>query len=198
MELFPAVVIGGPPDSGKSTLTYNLTRALRQRGVPHYVLRAAPDGEGDWANEADQHLVRTILAPARWTVDFVEHICQSLAQRHLPLIVDAGGRPAEWQEVIFDHCTHAVLLTPDEASRAEWQARAARHNLFLVADLHSALNGFGAVTAEVPPPLAIGTVELADGRRVKGFVCELGGLADAVDITASGGWRAHMAGAPAV
>jgi allophanate hydrolase len=51
--------------------------------------------------------------------------------------------------------------------------------------------GFGAVTAEVWPPLAVGTVELVDGRSVKGFVCELGGLVGATDITASGGWRAH-------
>ncbi|MCC5950992.1 MAG: allophanate hydrolase [Acidimicrobiia bacterium] len=52
-------------------------------------------------------------------------------------------------------------------------------------------DGFARLTVEVPPPLAIGTVVLADGRSVKGFVCELGGLTGAVDITASGGWRAH-------
>ncbi len=50
MELFPAILVGGPPHSGKSVLTYSLTQALRRRGVDHYVLRAAPDGEGDWAN----------------------------------------------------------------------------------------------------------------------------------------------------
>jgi allophanate hydrolase len=55
--------------------------------------------------------------------------------------------------------------------------------------------GLGAVTAEVPPPLAIGTLELADGRWVKGFVCEPLGLLGATDITASGGWRRHLASA---
>ena len=34
------------------------------------------------------------------------------------------------------------------------------------------VHGFGAVVARVPAPLAIGTVELADGSRVKGFLCE--------------------------
>lgn len=48
---------------------------------------------------------------------------------------------------------------------------------------------FGAFTQEVPPPLAIGTVELADGTAVKGFVCEPAGLEGAVDITDHGGWR---------
>ena len=53
--------------------------------------------------------------------------------------------------------------------------------------------GFGAFTAEVPPPLAIGTVTLADGSSVKGFVCEPIGLAGARDITGFGGWRAWLA-----
>ena len=32
--------------------------------------------------------------------------------------------------------------------------------------------GFGALTASVAPPLAIGTIELEDGEAVKGFLCE--------------------------
>jgi allophanate hydrolase len=52
------------------------------------------------------------------------------------------------------------------------------------------LDRLGEVVASVPPPLAIGTVALADGRAVTGFVCEQGGLAGAEDITAFGGWRA--------
>ncbi|KAF4984779.1 hypothetical protein FDECE_17027 [Fusarium decemcellulare] len=45
--------------------------------------------------------------------------------------------------------------------------------------------------ATIPPPLAIGSVELQDGSRVHGFVCEPLGLEDAVDITSRGGWRAY-------
>lgn len=56
---------------------------------------------------------------------------------------------------------------------------------------------FGAFTAEVPPPLAIGSLELADGTWVKGFVCEPSGLEGAADITAHGGWRAYRAAQPA-
>jgi allophanate hydrolase len=52
---------------------------------------------------------------------------------------------------------------------------------------------FGAFTAEIPPPLGIGTLELADGRLVKGFICEPAGLAGAEDITSFGGWRAYLA-----
>ena len=52
---------------------------------------------------------------------------------------------------------------------------------------------FGSFVAEVPPPLAIGTVTLADGSTVKGFVAEPRALTGATDITALGGWRAYIA-----
>ncbi|RPJ45157.1 MAG: allophanate hydrolase, partial [Betaproteobacteria bacterium] len=51
----------------------------------------------------------------------------------------------------------------------------------------------GAFLADVPPPLAIGTLRLADGREVKGFLCEACAVADARDITAFGGWRRYLA-----
>jgi allophanate hydrolase len=53
---------------------------------------------------------------------------------------------------------------------------------------------FGSFVAEVPPPLAIGTVTLADGTSVKGFVAEPRALTGAEDITHLGGWRAYIAG----
>lgn len=52
---------------------------------------------------------------------------------------------------------------------------------------------FGTFVAEVPPPLAIGTVTLADGSSVKGFVAEPRAMTGAEDITALGGWRAYIA-----
>ncbi len=52
---------------------------------------------------------------------------------------------------------------------------------------------FGAFVAAVPPPLAIGTVLLADGRSVKGFVCEAWAVSGAEDISAHGGWRNYLA-----
>ncbi len=53
---------------------------------------------------------------------------------------------------------------------------------------------FGSFVAEVPPPLAIGTVQLADGTSVKGFVAEPRALTGAEDITHLGGWRAYIGG----
>ena len=52
---------------------------------------------------------------------------------------------------------------------------------------------FGSFVAEVPGPLAIGSVTLASGEVVKGFVAEPRATVGAEDITHLGGWRAYIA-----
>jgi allophanate hydrolase len=51
----------------------------------------------------------------------------------------------------------------------------------------------GAFLQGIPAPLGLGTVVLADGETVNGFICEAAGLDGARDITAFGGWRAYLA-----
>jgi allophanate hydrolase len=54
----------------------------------------------------------------------------------------------------------------------------------------------GSFMCLVGAPLAIGTVELADGGSERGFVCEPRGVAPdsgALDITGHGGWRGFLA-----
>jgi allophanate hydrolase len=51
---------------------------------------------------------------------------------------------------------------------------------------------FGSFVAEIPPPMGIGNVELADGSIVKGFICEPYALPGAEEITTLGGWRNYL------
>ena len=51
---------------------------------------------------------------------------------------------------------------------------------------------FGDFVSGIPAPLGIGTIELADGSAVQGFVCESYATAAARDITDFGGWRAYL------
>jgi allophanate hydrolase len=53
---------------------------------------------------------------------------------------------------------------------------------------------FGAFINDVPAPLAIGRVHLADGSTVAGFLCESIAVEGAEEITHFGGWRAYLAG----
>ena len=54
-------------------------------------------------------------------------------------------------------------------------------------------SAFGSFVALIPAPLGIGTLQLADGREVKGFICEGWAADTARDVTAFGGWRAYIA-----
>jgi len=56
----------------------------------------------------------------------------------------------------------------------------------------------GRLMLTVAPPLAIGTVELADGSAAPGFVCEGYAAATVPDISRFGGWRGYLAAAVSV
>lgn len=55
------------------------------------------------------------------------------------------------------------------------------------------LHNYGSFVALIPAPLGIGTLTLADGSGVQGFVCEALATEGAQDISHHGGWRAYMA-----
>lgn len=52
---------------------------------------------------------------------------------------------------------------------------------------------FGAFVARVKAPLVVGTVMMADGTGVKGFLCESYALSQASDISEHGDWRRYRA-----
>ncbi len=54
------------------------------------------------------------------------------------------------------------------------------------------LRHVGSFLALIPAPLGLGSIELADGRRVHGFLCESHAVEQASDITSFGGWRAYL------
>ena len=47
----------------------------------------------------------------------------------------------------------------------------------------------GSFLNAIPPPLALGSIRLADESHVKGFLCEPAGIEGASEITHLGGWR---------
>lgn len=158
VNLLPAILIGGPPNAGKSVLFYSLTVALYERGIKHHIIRACPDGEGNWFQEIhsvlDRDAIRLIkvASKADWTPAFVEGICQDLQRRHAPLLVDMGGQPRDWQHCILHNCTHSVLLfhNPDSEQTHFWQQLLRSTNLQPLAYLHSIRDGESVVTEETP------------------------------------------------
>ncbi len=54
--------------------------------------------------------------------------------------------------------------------------------------------GVGRLLARIPAPLGLGSVTLADGSDVTGFLCEAAGIDGCEDITSYGGFRAFAEG----
>ncbi|GHK03196.1 amidase [Streptomyces sp. Y2F8-2] len=52
--------------------------------------------------------------------------------------------------------------------------------------------GLGRLLTALPRPMTLGSVELADGSRVPGFLCEPSALTDTEDITEYGSWRTYV------
>jgi allophanate hydrolase len=51
---------------------------------------------------------------------------------------------------------------------------------------------FGSFVVRIPVPLGIGTITLASGENVQGFLCERYAIAGAEDISRFGGWRRYL------
>jgi allophanate hydrolase len=51
---------------------------------------------------------------------------------------------------------------------------------------------FAEFVSGIPAPLGLGTISLADGASVQGFLCEAYATEGAHDITRFGGWRAYL------
>ena len=180
--------------------------ALRQRVEAHF--QAHPGRHGGWALGLKTILILIALAGAYLSVaalpppppldlgDRMDTIKLAVVGAHLE------GMPLHWQ------------LTSRNASLVGAFTTAPTYRLYAMADsvppkpalVHSEegaaialevyeldMASFGSFVAEVPPPLAIGTVQLADGSSVKGFVAEPRALTGAEDITHLGGWRAYIA-----
>jgi allophanate hydrolase len=54
------------------------------------------------------------------------------------------------------------------------------------------IENYGAFVTGVPAPLGFGTLTLADGKSVNGFLCEHYATLNAVDISHLGGWRKYL------
>lgn len=107
-----------------------------------------------------------------------------------------GGRLLEATRTAPDYKLYALSTAPPKPGMLRVEAGAGSSIELEVWALPAA--AFGKFVAAIPPPLSIGTIRLADGRGVKGFIVEPADIRGARDISAFNGWRAFMAEKAAV
>ncbi|WP_247443593.1 allophanate hydrolase [Bradyrhizobium sp. 197] len=102
-----------------------------------------------------------------------------------------NGHLIEATRTAADYKLYALKTTPPKPGMLRVEADKGASIELEIWSLSS--SAFGKFVNAIPAPMAIGTVRLADGRTVKGFLVEPEVLGDARDITDYGGWRAYMA-----
>jgi len=101
-----------------------------------------------------------------------------------------GARLLEQAQTAPDYRLYALATTPPKPGMLRVSAGAGSSIELELWALSAA--SFGKFVAAVPPPLSIGTVRLADGGSVKGFIVEAADIDGAREISAFGGWRAFV------
>ncbi|MFD6451092.1 allophanate hydrolase [Nocardia sp. NPDC060220] len=154
----------------------------------------------------------TIAVPA-----FADQSAVDLAARILgtpaPLLVETGvplavfgahlrGQPLHWQleqlgarfagEIATSDAYRLTALDttpakPGLVRHGEGHGAPILGELFLVSPA-----GLGRFLAELPPPMALTSIDLSDGRAVVGFACSYDAAVAATDITRYGSWVAYL------
>ena len=149
----PTILIGGPPNSGKSVFSNALRQSLLHQGQRVFLHRASWDGEGNWAYEADNTaLVDSLVRHNEFRIhedpktakeipNFFERQAKTVTNlRQLTdcLLVDTGGLPQIEKIPLVEQCSHYIVISrlPDEIEK--WHKLCAS-KLTALAVIHSIL-----------------------------------------------------------
>lgn len=185
-----------------------LPAAMRNDGIPFGVTLLAPAGHDaklaslGRAFHADTRLAigakaipQSALAPLPSTL-VRDEIAIAVVGAHLSgmalnhELMTRGGRLLEAATTAPDYRLFALDTTPAKPGLLRIEAGTGTAVALELWALSAA--NFGQFVASVPPPLSIGTIRLADGREVKGFIVESAATEGARDISSFGGWRAYV------
>ena len=113
------IVFCGPSHSGKSVFIANLIDKLPTDA--YTIVRACPDGEGNWSNNKNQKETSIVRKKGEFTKSFIDDACKVIDnQTNKIVLVDVGGIISKENEQVFKHCDSFVVLSNDEKKKNEW------------------------------------------------------------------------------
>ncbi|NEZ59126.1 CRISPR-associated ring nuclease Crn3/Csx3 [Adonisia turfae] len=148
-QLGPALLVVGPPDSGKSIFSHQLFVTLVKDYPDIYLQRAHWDGEGNWIlelpensadseREAFKSIYKGGLTDRFFT--YQGQAIQSLRQQKALVIVDAGGMVQPEKQSLLNACTHYLIISSTPEAIDPWHKFCKNQgNLKPVAVIHSTL-----------------------------------------------------------
>lgn len=143
------VVFCGPPHSGKSVFIANLIDKLPTDA--YTIIRACPDGEGNWSNNKNQNETSIVRKKGKFTKSFIEDACKAIDnQTNKIVLVDVGGIMSKENEKVFEHCDSFVVLSSDEKKKEEWLKFGQGLGLECLGILDSSLEGQEEIYSRQP------------------------------------------------
>jgi CRISPR-associated protein Csx3 len=133
------ILIGGPPDSGKSVLSnlLRLTLPKCQPSLRMYLHRANWDGEGNWAYEMEDRVVAEQLKKKNDKDVHLHPESNSLLPKYFDYhskaienirnvmdltLVDLGGKPKDHERPVLQQCSHYIVISNKPEKVNEWHS----------------------------------------------------------------------------
>ena len=114
--------------------------------------------------------------------------------RELPLNRELTALGARFDSACSTAPTYRFYRLPGAGVARPGLVRVAKDGVSVEGEIWRVpIDAVGALLARIPSPLGLGDITLADGRKVKGFLCEAAAVEGAEDISACGGWRGYLA-----
>lgn len=166
----------GSPNSGKSVLLYHLQSALIDKvGVENFnqdffIIRACPDGEGNWYSEISEEQGRIIRFKNQFDDDFpkkiAEHI-QEVVKSKKVMLVDCGGIIDKKNQIILNECTHGIIVSSSPNLVDEWIGAAKSSEIQILAIIDSVLDEISEVLNQEPLRIKFGKLERQSSLKFK-------------------------------
>jgi len=158
--LCPALMVVGPPDSGKSVLSHALFQALLPENHEVYLQRAQWDGEGNYLlelgsefSDAEREAFK-VANRGKLTKRFFPYHAQAilkLRRQKSLVIVDVGGMVQPEKLPLLEACTHYLIISSKPEAVNSWHEFCRdRGNLIPVAVIHSSLSAVETVHHYLP------------------------------------------------
>ena len=156
----PALLVVGPPNSGKSVLSHALFNALLPDFPDLFLQRAQWDGEGNWtlelpdtATEDDREAFK-LAYKGDLTDEFYPYQAQAILQlrrQKALVIVDVGGRVQPEKQPVLEACSHYIIISSRLDEIKKWHEFCRdRGNLRCVAVMASTLDRIETIHRREP------------------------------------------------
>ncbi|MCX7955479.1 MAG: CRISPR-associated protein Csx3 [Bacteroidales bacterium] len=152
------IVFVGPPHSGKSCLLFILHNYILNKfsdiyNNSFYILRACPDGEGNWCATVPDSILKEFRYKQEFNDNFLKSVIEcleNLKKNKNLIFVDCGGKIDKKNQQIWNNCTHAIIVSNNENDIPLWEGAIMASELSLIAKIKTDLSGENKIISKNP------------------------------------------------